>query len=289
MFFNRIGKVNWCLVGAVWLWLISSAGASAETDPGPVPLLAKVYRSSIDLSNWWVSEKLDGVRAIWDGKALHFRSGRPIYAPVWFTQDFPPQPLDGELWMGRGTFERLSGVVRKQNPVEREWRAVRYKVFELPEAEGTFTQRIQQMEQWVQQAAPPWLQLVEQRRVESEAALMQWLDEVTTQGGEGLMLHYADSLYHGGRSNDLLKLKSWRDAEATVVEILPGKGKNKGRMGALLVESREGVRFRIGSGFSEEERQNPPQRGALVTFKYTGTTRRGLPRFPSFMRIREEY
>jgi len=251
------------------------------------PLLAKVYRQE-DVSQWMVSEKLDGVRGIWNGEKLHFRSGKLIHAPKWFTENFPPQPMDGELWMGRGTFDRLSGIVRKKIPDERDWKQVRYMLFELPESSGTFTERIQKMVELTASVNIPWLQAIPQIHLDSEEALLKMLDEIVKKGGEGLMLHRADSLYHSGRSDDLLKLKPWQDAEATVIEILPGKGKFSGMMGALLLKDKSGHIFRIGTGFSDSERRNPPPPGSVITYKFTGTSKKGLPRFASFLRMYQQ-
>ena len=206
------------------------------------PLLAKVYRQE-DVSQWMVSEKLDGVRGIWNGEKLHFRSGKLIHAPKWFTENFPAQPMDGELWMGRGTFDRLSGIVRKKIPDERDWKQVRYMLFELPESSGTFTERIQKMVKLTASVKSPWLQAIPQIHLDSEEALLKMLDEIVKKDGEGLMLHRADSLYHSGRSDDLLKLKPWQDAEATVIEILPGKGKFSGMMGALMLKEKKWSHF----------------------------------------------
>lgn len=251
------------------------------------PLLAKVYRQE-DVSQWMVSEKLDGVRGIWNGEKLHFRSGKLIHAPKWFTENFPPQPMDGELWMGRGTFDRLSGIVRKKIPDERDWKQVRYMLFELPESSGTFTERIQKMVELTASVNIPWLQAIPQIHLDSEEALLKMLDEIVKKGGEGLMLHRADSLYHSGRSDDLLKLKPWQDAEATVIEILPGKGKFSGMMGALLLKDKSGHIFRIGTGFSDSERRNPPPPGSVITYKFTGTSKKGLPRFAGFLRMYQQ-
>ncbi len=274
--------LQWVLL--LWIFGLSPLYADDYSDP----ILAKVYQSE-DLTGWWVSEKLDGVRAIWNGKILLFRSGRPISAPNWFTESFPEYSMDGELWMGRGTFDRLSGTVRRDVPVDDEWRRIRYMLFELPDQPGTFTERVERMEQLVRSLKIPWLQVVSQERVGNDALLMQQLEQIVQQGGEGLMLHRADSHYHGGRSSDLLKLKSWQDAEAAVVEILPGKGKYDGMMGSLLVESENGRRFRIGSGFKLQERKNPPSVGTVITYKYTGLTPNGLPRFASFLRIHHTF
>ena len=265
-----------------------AAGDTNDKDQNIDPLLAKVYKQE-NVSEWWVSEKLDGVRAIWNGEKLHFRSGKLISAPDWFTENFPEQLMDGELWMGRGTFEKLSGIVRKIQPNHNDWRQVRYMLFELPEHQGTFTRRVRKMVKLTETLKISWLQPIHQIPLNSEDALLNMLDEIVTKGGEGLMLHRADSLYHSGRSDDLLKLKPWQDAEATVVEILPGKGKFSGMMGSLLVTDESGRRFRIGTGFSNKERRNPPAVGTVITYKFTGTTKKGLPKFASFLRIYQQF
>jgi len=197
--------------------------------------------------------------------------------------------MDGELWMGRGTFEKLSGIVRKIQPHHNDWRKVRYMVFELPEHPGTFTRRVRKMVKLTENLKISWLHPIPQIRLNSEYALLNMLDEIVTKGGEELMLHRTDSLYHSGRSDDLLKLKPWQDAEATGVEILPGKGKFNGMMGSLLVTDESARRFRIGTGFSNKERKNPPAVGTVITYKFTGTTKKGLPKFASFLRIYQQF
>ena len=262
--------------------------ASAGEAEAPSLLLANVYREGVDLDRYWVSEKLDGVRAYWDGERLLSRKGNPINAPPWFVEHYPRVPLDGELWMGRGAFERLSGAVRRQVPDDAQWRGIRFMVFDLPSSPGTFDRRLQRLREMFETIASPYLALVEQFRVADRAELMETLDRVVAGGGEGLMLHRGNSLYTAGRGDDLLKLKTHEDAEAVVVGHLPGKGRLTGMLGALLVETPEGLRFRLGTGFSDEERRNPPPLGATVTYKYYGRTRNGVPRFASFLRIRDE-
>ena len=262
--------------------------ASAGEAEAPSLLLANVYREGVDLDRYWVSEKLDGVRAYWDGERLLSRKGNPINAPPWFVEHYPRVPLDGELWMGRGAFERLSGAVRRQVPDDAQWRGIRFMVFDLPSSPGIFDRRLQRLREMFETIASPYLALVEQFRVADRAELMETLDRVVAGGGEGLMLHRGSSLYTAGRGDDLLKLKTHEDAEAVVVGHLPGKGRLTGMLGALLVETPEGLRFRLGTGFSDEERRNPPPLGATVTYKYYGRTRNGVPRFASFLRIRDE-
>jgi DNA ligase-1 len=252
-------------------------------------LLANELRPEINPVNYLVSEKYDGVRAIWDGKTLRFRSGRTVGAPQWFIAKLPLEPLDGELWLGRGKFESLSGIVRKTEPADEEWRQVRYMIFELPEALGTFAERARRIKEIVARANWPQLVAVEQYHVPDRAALKRKLDEVVRGGGEGLMLHLADAPYSTGRGDVLLKLKPLQDTEAVVIEHIPGKGKYDGMLGALRVKTPEGRIFQIGTGFSDATRKNPPPVGTLITYTYRGLTKTGLPRFASYLRIREDF
>lgn len=265
-------------------WLLWAAVAAAA----PEILLANVYRNEIDPAPYLVSEKLDGVRAIWDGKSLKTRSGRVINAPAWFVGALPALALDGELWIARQRFDEVSGIVRRELPLDAEWRKVRYMLFELPGASGTFAQRVEQMQEIVTKANVPWFQVIEQRPAVNRENLKKWLARVVKQGGEGLMLHRADALYETGRSDTLLKLKPALDAEGIVVRHLPGKGKYEGMLGALEIRLADGQLLRLGSGFSEDQRKNPPPTGSLVTFLYRDLTSSGLPRFATFLRIRED-
>ena len=254
----------------------------------PLPLLlAETEYGQADVALYLVSEKLDGVRVFWDGLVLCTRNCNVINAPAWFVENFPSQALDGGLWIGRGQFERLSGTVRRQVPDDDEWRQVRYRVFELPQAPGTFRQRAQVMRTLIAGAGVPWLQVVEQFEMSNRKAFEHKLDEILNLGGEGLMLHRAGALYTTGRSDVLLKMKLWHDAEATVIGHQPGKGKYFGMLGALRVCSADGVEFMLGTGLSEAERRNPPPVGTVITFRYREVTSRERPKFASFYRVRE--
>ncbi len=266
--------------------------AEPQASPAPqVPalLLAETYRGSEDISHYWVSEKLDGVRAVWDGHILRFRSGRPVAAPAWFLAGLPPTPLDGELWAGRDRFDQLSATVRQEVPDDAEWRQVRYMIFELPQGSGTFSERVARIREVVAAARTPWLGVVEQFRLPDRQALLQRLEIVRKGGGEGLMLHRAAAPYVTGRSEVLLKVKPWLDAEARVVAHLPGKGRYAGMLGALRVEMPDGRQFNLGTGFSAAERRQPPPVGALVTYRYRELTATGLPRFASYWRLRQDF
>jgi DNA ligase 1 len=254
----------------------------------PNVLLAQEYKTGIDVSQYLISEKFDGVRAVWDGSAFHTRQGNEIHAPVWFIKDLPNTPLDGELWLAHGQFDALSGAVRKDVPVGTEWKGITYNVFELPDAPGTFEARAKRIVEIVKKANLPHLKAVTQFRVSDEAALNLRLQKVVKNGGEGLMLHRADAEYITGRNAALIKLKPLYDAEATVVAHTAGKGKYKGKLGALVVQTADGIRFKLGTGLTDAQRENPPKIGSLVTYTYKDKTKNGKPKFASFLRVRDE-
>ncbi len=276
-------------VGAA-IGLSRPGDACAQGTPKtPSPLmLAEVYRHGMSLSDYWVSEKYDGVRGYWDGHELRTRSGERIAAPAWFVGALPPLPLDGELWAGRGRFSHAVSTVRSQVPSDAAWREIRFMVFDLPAEPGDFTTRLARLRQLFPITTVPWVVAVPQQRATTPEELDALLDKTITMGGEGLVLHRGASLYRADRSTDLLKVKPYDDAEARVVAHIRGRGKHSARMGALLVETPDGKRFKLGGGFSDAEREKPPAIGAWVTYRYNGMTSSGLPRFARFIRVRED-
>lgn len=251
--------------------------------------LANIYHDSIDLKNYWVSEKYDGVRAFWNGSQLISRQGNVINAPGWFTAVLPEEQLDGELWLAREQFDRLSGIIRRQSADTSDWLVVKYMVFDLPSSPLIFDKRLERLGAIIREINRPFIQLVKQEKFATHELLMQRLDEVVAGGGEGLMLHLGTSIYKHFRSDGLLKLKKNADAEAVVIQHIAGKGKYRGMLGSILVETEEGIQFKIGSGFSDAERQNPPAIGSIITYKYFGFTSKGTPRFASFLRLRNNH
>ncbi|MGI9302878.1 MAG: DNA ligase [Gammaproteobacteria bacterium] len=269
----------------VVLAVICCALPVAFADGKPDLMLARAYDERIDVSQYWVSEKLDGVRARWSGQKMVSRGGVTFAAPVWFTEGFPTIFLDGELWIARARYEETVSIVRKQKP-HAGWRQVKFMVFDLPEHGGSFDERVSAMREIGARNTSPYLRIVEQFRVTAHEHLMQRLRDVVANGGEGLMLHRREARYLVGRSNDLLKLKLFDDAEAVVLGYRPGKGRYKGMTGSLRVRDERGNIFHIGSGLSDAQRHNPPAVGTRITFRYQGLTRNGIPRFPVFLRVR---
>jgi DNA ligase 1 len=255
----------------------------------PALMLAGKYHPGLDLSRYWVSEKYDGVRGYWDGQRLWTRGGEPVQAPAWFTEGWPETPMDGELWAGRGRFEEATSTVRQLQADDQAWRRIRFMVFDLPAHPGVFDQRLSAYQDLVRRIGRDWVQAVPQERVPDHATLQRQLKAVVRAGAEGLMLHRGDSLYQAVRGEDMVKFKPFDDAEARVLSHVPGKGRHSGRLGALWVETPEGLRFRLGTGFSDAQREAPPAIGSWVTYRYRGLHDSGLPRFASFLRERPDY
>jgi DNA ligase-1 len=256
-----------------------------EEDSGPPLLLAESWDNATDLSDWWMSEKLDGVRAYWNGKLFLSRQGNIYHAPDWFIDGLPAVPLDGELWIDRKKFQRTVSIVRRQDKNDL-WNEVRFLIFDAPAANGGFEDRLAFLKDALNKDAAKFARQHPHERCKSLEALRAELTRIESLGGEGLMLRQPGSKYVAGRSATLLKVKTFHDAEAVVVGHQAGAGRHKGRMGALLVRLSDGTDFAIGTGFSDRERENPPAIGATVTFRYQELSDGGVPRFPSWVGVR---
>ena len=260
----------------------------AKDVPKPQLMLANVYHEGLDLGDYWVSEKYDGVRALWDGEQFISRGGNIYHAPDWFIADFPKQHLDGELWITRQSFELLVSTVRDKQPDHDAWRKVKFMVFDAPKIDEIFDKRLSHLNSLIKFTSIPWLIAVEQIKLKDHKALMKHLDKLTELGAEGLMLHKGSSLYRAKRTGDLLKVKPYEDAEAVVIGHIPGKGKYTNMLGALNVALANGDTFKIGTGFTDAERRSPPKIGSVITYQFRGKTKNGIPRFASFLRVRSD-
>jgi DNA ligase-1 len=250
--------------------------------------LPTVYQAGTNVSGWLMSEKLDGVRGYWDGGHLLSKTGKPFHPPAAFTANFPDFPLEGEIWGGRRTFERTVGIVKKKKP-DPGWLQLKFAIFEVPKAPGGFEERLHVAKAWFARHPSSYAFVIEQSPVKDSVQLRQELHRIEKLGGEGIILRRPGSSYTAGRTSDYLKVKNYDDTEAVVVAHLVGRGRNTGRMGSLLVELPNGVRFKIGTGFSDAIRENPPPIGSVITFKFYGFYKSGIPKFPSFLRVREEF
>ncbi len=266
------------------LWLLLAGSLPSAQAEAHVPMLPQSYTEEDSVAGWWVSEKLDGVRGYWDGRLLWSKQGKLLQPHPAFVAGLPEFALEGEIWGGRGSFERTAAVV--QQPLAEDWLQLQFAIFDVPATSGSFSQRIEVARSWF--SAHPSLHavVIEQWPVQDQIQLLAELQRVEAKGGEGLIVRDPQAQYSAGRSAEVLKVKSFADAEAVVIEHLPGQGENLGRLGALLVERSDGLRFKLGTGFSAAERLDPPPLGSLVSYKYYGLYPSGIPRFPAFLRIR---
>lgn len=294
--------------GAAPMPVVSSApltpAAASPTPAGKKPavvkatappcLLAHTWDGEQDVSDWLATEKMDGVRAWWDGKDFVTRLGNSYNAPQWFKDKMPQDiVLDGELFGGNGNFQKTVSAVRKQNPVDAEWKSIKYMVFDAPEHGGTYEERVDYLLDDVMLTCPGpedaewYCTVVQPEVVRDNADVARILAKFEKLGFEGAMLRQPGSLYESGRSHTLLKVKSFKDIEAEVIGYEKGRGRHKGRMGAIVVRLDSGVEFSVGSGFTDKQRENPPKIGAVVTVKYQELSKDGVCRFPTFVSERD--
>ncbi|MBL0708467.1 MAG: DNA ligase [Sulfurimonas sp.] len=248
----------------------------------PELFLLKNYTKNSSVASWYMSEKLDGIRAYWDGKKLISRSGRVLAAPKFFTKNFPDFKLDGELWSKRGDFSNIVSIVNKKNP-HSGWKNLTYNIFEVPLADGNLTQRLSKIKNYKKSN---YIKVINQTQVKSKKELDEFLVYVEHLGGEGVVVRDGSLPYYSGRKKDALKVKSYTDDECIVVGYNKGKGKYKGLVGSLSCRMKDLQVINIGSGFNDSLRAVPPSLGSTISFKYYGLTSKGKPRFPIFLRVR---
>lgn len=270
----------------------NAAAARAATGGGvvaPPLLLAHTWEHDVDLTDWWMSEKLDGVRAYWDGTQLLSRLGNRFWAPDWFIEAPPPDmALDGELFGGRKKFQRTVSIVRRQDRGA-GWREISFLVFDAPKHDGPFEARLAAVSTFLDTKTLTHVRAHPHERCRGMDHIREELARVEALGGEGLMLRRPGSRYEAGRSSSLLKVKTFHDAEAIVVAHLAGAGRHKGRLGALECDLPDGTRFSVGTGLSDAERQSPPPVGSIITFRYQELSADGVPRFPSYVGVRDDF
>lgn len=262
----------------------SDDGSGAKEPP---ILLADSWDGVVDVKDWWISEKLDGVRAYWDGQQFLSRQGNRYVAPDWFVEGLPKTPLDGELWLNRKQFQRTVSIVRRQDQSD-HWKEIRFVVFDAPSISFPFEDRMEELKELLRKHRNEFAAIHQQLRCKGIQHLRDELQRVEALGGEGLMLRQPASLYVAGRSSTLLKVKTFHDAEATVIGHQAGAGRHKGRLGALLVQLPDGTEFAVGTGFSDAQRDNPPAVGSSITFRYQELSDGGVPRFPSYVGVRSD-
>ncbi|WP_300671225.1 DNA ligase [Desulfoluna sp.] len=258
--------------------------ASAEP---PALQKAQRYTGEENITGWFMSEKLDGIRGYWTGSQLVTRKGKIIHAPAWFTQAFPPFELDGELWSKRDDFTFIQSTVMDKKPSE-DWAQITYQIFEVPNAPGTFPTRLAKATRWFDHHPGTPARIIPQIPCQDRRHLDRYMTDITKNSGEGLIIKDPALPFHTGRSPHVLKVKQTSDMEGVIVKINEGKGKYKGMMGSLKLKLKSGVEFNLGTGFSDALRKAPPQPGTVVTFRHHGFTPAKKPRFASYLRVRQD-
>ena len=254
-----------------------------------------------NVSGWLASEKLDGVRAYWDGENLLSRQGKKLNAPLSFTKNFPKFALDGELYAKELKFEEIQASVMDKLPDEKAWSRLKFHIFDVPEASGGLLTRLEILVKFLKNEPSQNLIIIKQIKMRDNAQFLKFAEEIIAKGGEGAVVREPNAPYERKRSKNALKFKKFKDAECEVVSINKGSGKYANLAGSLTCkalgskddkekagEPKEGTIFKIGSGLSDKNRQEPPKIGSIITYKFQNLTSYGKPRFPIFLRIRED-
>lgn len=263
--------------------LISSYSAFASK---PDLFLLKTYNENFNVIGWVMSEKLDGVRGFWDGKKLISRGGNIFNPPKWFVKSFPPFAIDGELWSKKNDFENIVSIVRSQK--DKGWDKIKFMIFEVPNQKGGLLKRLSVLEQYLKSNPTKIIKIIKQIPIKTQVDLDVYLKKIVAKKGEGVVVRNPNTPYQIGRLSGALKVKKYFDDECIVREILSGKGKYKNKMGSVLCVLSSGKKVKIGSGFTDDERDNPPKIGVKITFKYYGLTKKGKFKYPVFLRIRSK-
>ena len=251
-----------------------------------------------NVSGWLASEKLDGVRAYWDGENLLSRQGKKLNAPLSFTKNFPKFALDGELYAKELKFEEIQASVMDKLPDEKAWVRLKFHVFDVPEASGGLPRRLEVLAKFLKNEPNQNLTIIKQIKMRDNAQFLKFTENIIAKGGEGAVVREPNAPYERKRSKNTLKFKKFKDAECEVIAVNKGSGKYANLAGSLTCkalgskddkekagEPKEGTIFKIGSGLSDENRQEPPKIGSVITYKFQNL---GKPRFPIFLRIRED-
>ena len=266
-------------------------GARVPNPEEPPVMRGRMMHAEFDPAGWWGSEKLDGVRGWWEGGVLRSRKGNVFAAPDWFIEGWPKDVvMDGELFGGRGNFNEASGIVRRHKP-HRGWKKIVYFVFDLPNHPGTYEERMEALDILIDKIGSPYLAAVPRMKFESKDQLQLALEKIEQAHGEGLVIVAPGSKYVGDKTGNVLKVKRFHDAEGTVFDYEPGKGKHKGVVGALWLRDADGLEFKVGPGLTDAQRKNARKlfpRGTLITYRFFERWPSGKPRFASFVRVRAE-
>lgn len=162
---------------------------------------ANTYNKKVhEIKNWYMSEKLDGIRAYWNGKELISKNGNKIHAPDWFIKSFPKFKLDGELWTKRDDFENIQSIVLDKKPSE-DWNKITYNIFEVPNQEGDFLKRLEKLKVWLSFNSNKYIKIIPQYKCKNKNHLDLYLEELLNKKAEGIIIKNPNLDYFTGRSS----------------------------------------------------------------------------------------
>jgi DNA ligase-1 len=248
-------------------------------------LKPKVY-NGFDPTGWWMAEKDDGVRAEWDCVEFMSKADKHYYVPDELVEQMPPFKLSGEWYLGRGQFQETVSIVRNQRQDMEEWGRLKFMVFEMPTIEDYPFETRQHLLEERKHLFPDFVHIIPWKECHHRDHMEVYFNWIIKNKGEGIVLSAPESLYEFKRSSNQWKRTPTFTAEATVEGYTPGTGKHEGRTGALLVNS-AGLRFKVGTGLSDAQREDPPKIGDIITYSYKGLTAAGKPRHPAFITVRD--
>lgn len=263
------------------------------------PLLAQNFDNKNNHIGWFMSEKLDGIRCIFYNNHLYSRTAHTIHAPTWFIENISKSlegtgvtMLDGELYTKRNDFQCICSIVKKDIPIDEEWKDIKYMVFDIPlENDLVFRDRYNKMMSILNNNNLR-VQIVIHNIISDISDIDKYLDEITNVDGEGIMLRDPNSYYEQKRSKSLIKYKKFSDDDAIITAVELGKGKYVKDIGKFKVKwlNEPHIEFYVGTGLDDNIRKIKDKEsliGKVVKIKYYSVTGSGKPRFPVFIGFRE--
>lgn len=250
-------------------------------------MLLKTYNKNYDISGWVYSEKLDGIRAIWDKKQLLSKNNLPILAPESWLKDFPDFRIDGELYTKRNDFENISSIVNSFDKNATKWEEIKLYVFDVPDQKGNLFERLNVLQNWIEKHPKVNIKIIEQKSIDRD--IYEILDDYVKSGAEGIVLRDPKAKYIPKRSDKILKLQPNFDSECRVVALTYNE-KNEPKsikckwFGSddIGVVIDDGVVFKL--SLIGKHKQNPPKVGDIVKFSYKKLSKNYVPMFANIVR-----
>lgn len=218
------------------------------------PMLAKKYEGQMLHNEVYVTEKLDGNRCIaYYDNEWHFisRNGKPM--KVSFDMSIMPQDIiyDGEVLSKDLSFNKTSGLIHSHQ----EDKSLYYCIFDII-SDLPYKDRRGLLDSLPSTENVKILPVL--YKGTETVKLVELLDKIVDNGGEGIMLNFANRKYEHKRTDALLKYKKVQTIDIRVINLFEGKGKYEGMVGGLTcyikTEDNKEIYVQVGSGLSDEQR-----------------------------------